>query len=1327
MKKRLLALCLAAAMLLGMLPVMTLVTNAVETNVTTTKINDFVTTRRNETQEPVYKGYGSPDVAGTKTSVFANENYLTFRKNCNDVYHITTAGHSGVSFDRSKEILLTQTYNIYTGDDQGVTAKLSVDSNGVVAGANSFTVTLKDKETGTFLYYFLSGGAGGSGTDYQLGFLLPDGTTNQYVPLGISGAANTGTFQIGIQWNIDGSATVLVGGEEKGTVEGATWTVDETKDAGTAWNPAANLSASETTTEYDFIAYKSWGWNYTLIYDMSGADTVITHTEYLPAQLEGVFTSEALTAEGALNESSWAKASFEDLGNGLQAAVLVNKGVAYVALKGTDGTYNVQLGTITKEVTVSGGVGEVEIGNVGLAAYGETREMTVGTAKASVTFAAKKVNSVDTVTTKVDTHTNVINAYCNTSNSAYVSFAKQAIQYIEKSGSHGDVIIDRSGDVTIDLQMTFQENAFAAGMTTLTAGTNNAYTPDVKNYLLFAPYDSATKTHFLAYFTADAEYDLYLRFYLKDKTTADVDLGKNIKDTDGSITQIDLKTLQLVWNTDGSVTVKLNGGELQTVQNATWDTNTSHLGYLDSPGSSDMNVNYDYYHIRGQRESGNNAYLWGLYFTNAAPATVDITTSVADDLAAKVETALGDLSDVSFLPQAVEHDYLGAVALTWSDTEGLVSNNVLTIPAEDTATTLTAKAGETTVWSGDVTVQAADPIVGVFTPEDLTSGAESWTLVPFTNLNNSTDSVAVLATDTNNVYVAVKSADSSATVILNGSEQTVAIADGMGVVKYENVGLSAYGDARTIKVTTSTGSLDTKVLFNATEVKLPYTKIITADLTKNVSAVNTFGESGSLITLRSHATNLGIYSKDNTYGDLNIDRTKDVTINLGVSIQQGFLGATAPVTMDASTGSWVASAKEYVLFSFVDNDAEVDSFFYGWFTNDASGNVVLGFLGNNKETNTLVTLEKQYAQWGSNTADIRVDLLGLNLVWKTNGDIDVVLDGVVLQTVKDATWTGTGLSTASGHYVENANVASTNNADYVRMHSYTPHSANFYIYNISLTTDEPGSVQDIVKAKVENYNVTLKSDVAMNFLMNDVAGAALKVVHNGETYTYYTDELSANDAGYLTARLDLAAAQMADDISVTVIDAYGMTTEPVTTSVEDYAAAALAAATDDNVKNMINAMLNYGAAAKAYFNYQIDNAMGAVTAPALGTLTDLDAAAYNHSVEGAIEGITATSATLRLEEQVKIRFYFSGDITAYEVTGGEAVYDEATGRSYVDVAVAPKSIDEMKTVTVSDGTNTLSVTYGCMTYLTRHADDADLGDLMQAIYTYSLAAEAYPA
>lgn len=1327
MKKRLLALCLAAAMLLGMLPVMTLVTNAVETNVTTTKINDFVTTRRTATQDPVYKGYGAPDVAGTSTSVFNNENYLTFRADCNDVYHITTAGHSGVSFDRSKEILLTQTYNIYTGKDQGVTAKLSLDSNGIVAGANSFTVTLKDKETGTFLYYFLSGGAGESGTDYQVGFLLPDGTTNQYVPLGVSGAANTGTFQIGIQWNIDGSATVLVGGEEKGTVEGATWTVDETKDAGTAWNPAANLSATETTTEYDFIAYKSWGWNRTLIYDISGSDTVITHTEYLPAKMDSYFTDETLAADGALTESSWNAANFEEVADGVSAAVLVNKGVAYVALQGTNGTYNVQLGTITKSVEVKDGVGEVEIGNVGLTNYGETRDLTVGTDKAVVTFAAKKVNTAGTgaVTTKVDTHTNIVNAYCNVSNPAYVQFAAgNQLRYTEKSGSYGDVVIDRAGDATIDLSMTVQENAFTAGMTTLSAGANNAFTWSSDNYLLFAPYDSATKTHFLAYFTADAEYDLYLRFFLNDQTNYDVDLGKNIEDTDGSITQIDLKTLQLVWNTDGSVTVMLNGEELQTVQNATWNTVTSKSGgYIDRPVGQD--VNYDSYRVITKRASGNNVYLWGLSFTAAAPATLDITTTVAEDLAAKVEAALGDLNDVAALPQAVEHDALGTVALTWSDTEGLVSNNVLTIPSEDTVTTLTAKAGETTVWSGDVTVQAADPIVGVFTPEDLTSGAESWTLVPFTNLNNSTDSVAVLATDTNNVYVAVKSADSSATVILNGSEQTVAIADGMGVVKYENVGLSAYGDARTIKVTTSTGSLDTKVLFNATEVKLPYTKIITADLTKNVSAVNTFSESGSLITLRSHATNLGIYSKDNTYGDLNIDRTKDVTINLGVSIQQGFLGATAPVTMDASTGSWVASAKEYVLFSFVDNDAEVDSFFYGWFTNDASGNVVLGFLGNNKETNTLVTLEKQYAQWGSNTADIRVDLLGLNLVWKTNGDIDVVLDGVVLQTVKDATWTGTGLSTASGHYVENANVASTNNADYVRMHSYTPHSANFYIYNISLTTDEPGSVQDIVKAKVENYNVTLKSDVAMNFLMNDVAGAALKVVHNGETYTYYTDELSANDAGYLTARLDLAAAQMADDISVTVIDAYGMTTEPVTTSVEDYAAAALAAATDDNVKNMINAMLNYGAAAKAYFNYQIDNAMGAVTAPALGTLTDLDAAAYNHSVEGAIEGITATSATLRLEEQVKIRFYFSGDITAYEVTGGEAVYEN--GRSYVDVAVAPKSIDEMKTVTVSDGTNTLSVTYGCMTYLTRHADDADLGDLMQAIYTYSLAAEAYPA
>ena len=1322
MKKRLLALCLAAAMLLGMLPALTLSTNAVETNVTSVTIDDFITTAETTTAAGVAAGYGAPTYAATSgaASVINNANYFSFRKNCNDWWTVTSNDHSKLSFDHTKEILLEQFIAVNTGDDQSVQGSMFVQDAGNVYGSGCFAVTLMDANAGKFIYYYITGGAGESGTEYQIGFLMPDGETNEYVSLGIDGTANTGGKKLGMQWNLDGSVTVHYDGAEKGTVEGVTWTVDSTKDAGSAYNPAAQVSSTESTTAYDFIAFRSYGFNQLYVYDLNISSlpwpTVITHTEYLPAQLEGVFTSEALTAEGALNESSWAKASFEDLGNGLQAAVLVNKGVAYVALKGTDGTYNVQLGTITKEVTVSGGVGEVEIGNVGLAAYGETREMTVGTAKASVTFAAKKVNSVDTVTTKVDTHTNVINAYCTISNSAYVSFAKQAIQYIEKSGSHGDVIIDRSGDVTIDLQMTFQENAFAAGMTTLTAGTNNAYTPDVKNYLLFAPYDSATKTHFLAYFTADAEYDLYLRFYLKDKTTADVDLGKNIKDTDGSITQIDLKTLQLVWNTDGSVTVKLNGGELQTVQNATWDTNTSHLGYLDNPGSSDMNVNYDYYHIRGQRESGNNAYLWGLYFTNAAPATVDITTSVADDLAAKVETALGDLSDVSFLPQAVEHDYLGAVALTWSDTEGLVSNNVLTIPAEDTATTLTAKAGETTVWSGDVTVQAADPIVGVFTPEDLTSGAESWSIVPFTNLNNSTDSVAVLATDTNNVYVAVKSADSSATVILNGSEQTVAIADGMGVVKYENVGLSAYGDARTIKVTTSTGSLDTKVLFNATEVKLPYINTNKVDTHTNIT--NAYCNVSNPAYVQFAAANQIRYTeKSGSYGDVVIDRSKDVTIDLQVTVQENGFAAGMDTLSAGDNNAFTWSATNYWLFA--PYDSATKTHFLAYLTADAEYDLYLRFFLNDK-TNYDVDLGKNIKDTDGSITQI--DLKTLQLVWNTDGSVTVKLDGNALQTVQNATWNT--VTSKSGGYIDRP-VGQDVNYDSYRVITKRTSGNNVYLWGLSFSTAEEGKVQDIVKAKVENYNVTLKSDVAMNFLMNDVAGAALKVVHNGETYTYYTDELSANDAGYLTARLDLAAAQMADDISVTVIDAYGMTTEPVTTSVEDYAAAALAAATDDDVKNMITAMLNYGAAAKAYFNYQIDNAMGAVTAPALGTLTDLDAAAYNHSVEGAIEGITATSATLRLEEQVKIRFYFSGDITAYEVTGGEAVYEN--GRSYVDVAVAPKSIDEMKTVTVSDGTNTLSVTYGCMTYLTRHADDADLGDLMQAIYTYSLAAEAYPA
>ena len=82
------------------------------------------------------------------------------------------------------------------------------------------------------------------------------------------------------------------------------------------------------------------------------------------------------------------------------------------------------------------------------------------------------------------------------------------------------------------------------------------------------------------------------------------------------------------------------------------------------------------------------------------------------------------------------------------------------------------------------------------------------------------------------------------------------------------------------------------------------------------------------------------------------------------------------------------------------------------------------------------------------------------------------------------------------------------------------------------------------------------------------------------------------------------------------------------------------------------AMLNYAAASQLSFDYNTDNLANASLSDADKVLPEVDASAYKYNITGTEEGIKASSATLMLESEVKIRVYFklTGDKSIDEFT-----------------------------------------------------------------------------
>lgn len=247
-----------------------------------------------------------------------------------------------------------------------------------------------------------------------------------------------------------------------------------------------------------------------------------------------------------------------------------------------------------------------------------------------------------------------------------------------------------------------------------------------------------------------------------------------------------------------------------------------------------------------------------------------------------------------------------------------------------------------------------------------------------------------------------------------------------------------------------------------------------------------------------------------------------------------------------------------------------------------------------------------------------------------------------------------------------------------------------------------------------SYNIILRDKISVNFQIELEETDVVTVTVGGDAADF--------DRNGNAISVDVAAAQMTDII---VISINGVAL-PNTYSVRGYADYILDEANgfDDTTKNLVKAMLCYGGAAQVYFEYNTESFADAnieMTAQAPAGNAVLD-------VNGNLDGIQFYGASVVHKNRIAVRFYFTGSIEGLTFSQGTPV--EKNGMYYIEVAdINPQDIGNVIEIEVSDGTDSLTVSYSVLSYIVRMYEKADSSAatkaLVKALYNYYLAALAY--
>ena len=271
----------------------------------------------------------------------------------------------------------------------------------------------------------------------------------------------------------------------------------------------------------------------------------------------------------------------------------------------------------------------------------------------------------------------------------------------------------------------------------------------------------------------------------------------------------------------------------------------------------------------------------------------------------------------------------------------------------------------------------------------------------------------------------------------------------------------------------------------------------------------------------------------------------------------------------------------------------------------------------------------------------------------------------------------------------------------------------------------------VATANVAQWNVTLTDALLVNFQLSVsesiTSTATVNIVAGGTEITRNVAELSKTEEGLYVVSAKLSAAQMTDNITVSILnnDEIGACN---TYTIRQYADTLLADEAQSQYHALVKEMLNYGAAAQVYFGYGKDAlANSEITGAGLKDIPEN--ADRTFRVSGTVADAAFYGASLVYRDKIALRYYFEGDISncSFYVNDTKLQPKEKDGRYYVEIAdISPDKLDQIVELQVLDASgNTLTVNYSPMHYIARMSNQGSEAaqNLVKALYNYHLAAK----
>ena len=273
-------------------------------------------------------------------------------------------------------------------------------------------------------------------------------------------------------------------------------------------------------------------------------------------------------------------------------------------------------------------------------------------------------------------------------------------------------------------------------------------------------------------------------------------------------------------------------------------------------------------------------------------------------------------------------------------------------------------------------------------------------------------------------------------------------------------------------------------------------------------------------------------------------------------------------------------------------------------------------------------------------------------------------------------------------------------------------------------------------AELNGYSLTLSGNIGVNFYFDlsttTLADENAKVLFSyaGQNSEVPVSEGKLTRNGYMFT-CEVPAKDMATEIECKVITST-QESGAYTYSVKEYGEYMLANEDDFTwtETDLVRGMLNYGAAAQEYFDYNTETLANESLTDDEKYVEEVDFSDYIYSITEEDENITYYGTALSLESEVALLHYFvvdkSVDVSALDVTvDGEPAELVKNGNLYVLKISDIPAQDVYSAYEVKVGGITLSYSVASYGYMAQWAEKTELIPLMNALGMYAQYAQWY--